>query len=231
MVESAADGPQKRRSGGIKAVREGVWRIDVECPREPGAPRRRVSRTIVGSLADAEEALVALRRTVADPTADAENNGGGKRQRTWRSRGAGTVTRRGEGRWFVQFDGEPDPVTGERRRHSRTVHGSRADAEAALARLRVDVGGGDVAVGTNARSVRAACELYLRDAPTEKTTLRTDRAATNRLCATVLPSGAKVGDLPLAPRTRASRLQPAARAGPSASSLSIVPRTRSRVSW
>ena len=88
-------------------------------------------------------------------------------------------------------------MTGKRRRYSRTVHGSPKDAESALARLRVEVEAGTKPMATNARSVRAACELYLRDARTERTTLRTDRSGINRLCATALPGGRIVGDLPL----------------------------------
>ena len=37
---------------------------------------------------------------------------------------------------------DPDPVSGERRRLSRTVHGTRSEAKDALQRMVVDTGGG-----------------------------------------------------------------------------------------
>jgi hypothetical protein len=56
---------RKRGSGGVVAVREGVWRVDVEIRRDPlTGRRRRVSRRVLGSREDAELALVRLK--VAD---------------------------------------------------------------------------------------------------------------------------------------------------------------------
>jgi hypothetical protein len=55
-----------RRGGGLKATRDGVWRVDVELPRVEGEARRRVSRSVVGSLQDAEHALDDLIRQVAE---------------------------------------------------------------------------------------------------------------------------------------------------------------------
>lgn len=52
---------RRRGTGGIKPVREGVWRVDVELPREPGSPRRRRSRLVHGSITDAERVLAELR--------------------------------------------------------------------------------------------------------------------------------------------------------------------------
>ena len=56
---------QKRRrakgTGGIFPVRDGVWRVDVEAPREPGAPRRRLSRRVRGSRTEAEAWLAEMR--------------------------------------------------------------------------------------------------------------------------------------------------------------------------
>ena len=54
----------------------------------------------------------------------------------------GTMTDRGSGRWRLQVAVDPDPVSGERRRLSRTVHGTRAEAKDALQRMVVDAGGG-----------------------------------------------------------------------------------------
>ena len=195
MAEDVLTDSRKRRVGGIKVVRDGVYRVDVEAPRTPGEPRRRLSRTVEGTIVDAERALIRLQSDAVSTETTKGSAATGARPR--RKRGSGTVSKRGHDVWFVQFEGPPDSITGVRRRHSRTVHGDRGDAEAALARLRIDVGTGTIPVGTNARNVKAACELYLREARTEKNTLRTDRSAINRLCATVLPGGTVVGDLPL----------------------------------
>ena len=58
-------GTSGRRWGGKKLVRPGVWRVDAELPTSPGAPRRRISRTVQGSEADAEAALAQLMADVA----------------------------------------------------------------------------------------------------------------------------------------------------------------------
>src|ERR1039458_1763411 len=54
----------------------------------------------------------------------------------------GTMIGRGAGRWRLQVAVDPDPVSGERRRLSRTVHGTRSEAKDALQRMVVDAGGG-----------------------------------------------------------------------------------------
>jgi integrase len=58
----------------------------------------------------------------------------------------------GSGRWRLQVAVDPDLVTGERRRLSRTVQGTRSDAKEALQRMVVEAGvglygGGRVTVG------------------------------------------------------------------------------------
>src|SRR5712691_6400663 len=54
-----------RGSGGVVAIREGVWRVDVEIKRDPvTGHRRRVSRRVYGTREEAEVALARLR--VAD---------------------------------------------------------------------------------------------------------------------------------------------------------------------
>lgn len=51
-----------RGTGGVIAVREGVWRIDVEAPRDPETGRRRrSSRFVYGTREEAELALAQLR--------------------------------------------------------------------------------------------------------------------------------------------------------------------------
>lgn len=53
---------RKRRSGGIFSVRPGVFRVDIEVRRDPvTGRRRRVSRTVYGTLGDAEVALASLK--------------------------------------------------------------------------------------------------------------------------------------------------------------------------
>ena len=60
-----ATGLRPRGTGGIVAVRPGVWRIDIEISRDPvTGRRRRVSRRVRGTRDDAEAALAKLR--VAD---------------------------------------------------------------------------------------------------------------------------------------------------------------------
>jgi hypothetical protein len=49
---------RRRGTGGVIEVRAGVWRIDVEAPRDPATGRRRRrSRLIHGTRDDAERAL------------------------------------------------------------------------------------------------------------------------------------------------------------------------------
>jgi len=51
-----------RGSGGIVAIRDGVWRVDVEAKRDPvTGHRRRVSRQVYGTREDAEVTLARLR--------------------------------------------------------------------------------------------------------------------------------------------------------------------------
>jgi len=54
------------------------------------------------------------------------------RRRTW---GRGTIEARGPDTWVVRLGGRIDPASGKRVRESRRVHGSRRDAERALAEM------------------------------------------------------------------------------------------------
>ena len=54
----------------------------------------------------------------------------------------GTLTERAPGIWRLQVTADPDPVTGEVRRMSRTVRGTRAQATEDLQRLVVEAGAG-----------------------------------------------------------------------------------------
>jgi len=96
-----------------------------------------------------------------------------------------------------------DPVTGRRRRVSRTVAGTRRDAEVTLARLRIaDHEKRLPAGGTNARSVGAAFQLYqqavdlglIELAPRTRVTVR---SAANTMSSTRLADGRAFGDLRL----------------------------------
>jgi integrase len=108
-----------------------------------------------------------------------------------------------EGVWRVDVEVARDPVTGRRRRVARLVHGTREDAEIALARLKVaDHEKRLPRGGTNARSVRAAFQLYLQSvdsglvelAPRTRVTVR---SAANTMSATELSDGRLFGDVRL----------------------------------
>ena len=188
MPELASEEDSLRRQGGLKPIREGFWRVDVELPRSPSEPRRRVSRTVEGTRAEAEVVLAELTRSVegggsAPPRPKRE----GKVKA--RSRRSGAISQLGHDRWLVGVEGPPDQVTGQRRRYTKTVRGSRDLAEVALARLKLLIENGERPVATSARNVKAACDLYLSETRTESQTIRTDRSACRRICSTVLPGG------------------------------------------
>jgi integrase len=108
-----------------------------------------------------------------------------------------------DGVWRVDVEVGRDPVTGRRRRVARVVHGTREDAEIALARLKVaDHEKRLPSGGTNARSVRAAFQLYLQAVDSglielAPATVVTCRSASKRMCATVLADGRTFGNIQL----------------------------------
>jgi integrase len=51
-----------------------------------------------------------------------------------RTKGAGTIAKRGEGRWLVRWT-DRDPATGAAQKHSKAVQGTRLDAEGELAKM------------------------------------------------------------------------------------------------
>ncbi|MCU1393152.1 MAG: integrase family protein [Ilumatobacteraceae bacterium] len=174
--------------------------MDVELPRGESGARRRVSRTVEGTIDDARAALEALKSVVAAEAATTKSTSSKKKttsRRSSRARRSGGIFLLAPDRWLVGVEGDPDPVTGNRRRHTRTVSGSREQAEIVLARLKAAGTGELTQSATNARTVRAACELYLREASTERQTVRTDRSGCNRLCETALPGGGEFGDVML----------------------------------
>ena len=195
MAAESEAAESRRRRGGIKAVRPGVWRVDAELPRVAGAPRRRISRTVAGSEADAGAALDQLLAEVAGgarPALRSRGKGGAARARQ-----SGSVSPLGRGRWLIGIETGRDPVTGARRRQTQVVRGSRDDAEVALARLKLIDNDAVLQTATSARTVRAACDVYLREVRTELQTQRTDRSACKRISTTVLPGGKELGDVAL----------------------------------
>ena len=63
--KAVVSGPRAKGSGGVFAIRPGVWRVDIELPRDKvTGKRRRVSRYIEGARSVAEVELSRLR--VAD---------------------------------------------------------------------------------------------------------------------------------------------------------------------
>ncbi|MGH9026985.1 MAG: site-specific integrase [Acidimicrobiia bacterium] len=120
-----------------------------------------------------------------------------------RRRGSGGVFAVRDGVWRVDVEVGRDPVTGRRRRVSRTIHGTREDAEVALARLRVaDPEKRLPTGGTNARSVAEVFQLYRRaiDAgliELAPSTIATIRSATKITAAVQLPDGREFGSIRL----------------------------------
>lgn len=78
-----------------------------------------------------------------------------------RVRGTGGIVAIRDGVWRVDVEVKRDPVTGQRRRVSRTVYGTRDEAEVTLAKLRVAGHENRLAIGgTRARSIDAVFEIY-----------------------------------------------------------------------
>jgi integrase len=108
-----------------------------------------------------------------------------------------------DGVWRVDVEISRDPVTGQRRRISRQVRGSREDAEVTLAKLRVaDHDGRLPRPGTRARTVRAALDAYVADVEAgvielAPKTVVTTRSARNTMCSIVLGDGREFGDIRL----------------------------------
>ncbi len=201
MAENAPPDDFARRVGGLKAIREGVWRVDVELPRNLSEPRRRVSKTVKGSFEEAERVLADLTKAAAGTPGIVPKPSKREGKAKSRSRRSGAITQLGTDRWLVGVEGPPDSVTGLRRRYTKTVRGSRDLAEVALARLKLVIESGERPVATSARDVKAACDLYLSEIRTESQTIRTDRSACRRICSTVLPGGKVVGEVPLSKLT------------------------------
>lgn len=120
-----------------------------------------------------------------------------------RKRGSGGIFARGENLWRIDLEVGRDPVSGRRRRVSKTIRGTREDAELELARLRIARHEKRLPqTATNARSVRAVLDLYLREATEGKLqlapkTIVTSRSAANTMSSTKMPNGRTFGDIRL----------------------------------
>ena len=108
-----------------------------------------------------------------------------------------------DNRWKIDIELPRDGVTGHRRRISRTVIGTREEAELALARLKVAKHQKRLpSGGTNARSVGAAMALYLQAAESgalELTpkTITTSRSAIRVMSEAELSDGRRFGSIRL----------------------------------
>ena len=125
------------------------------------------------------------------------------RQGSRRDKGSGGVTEVRAGVWRVDIELARDSVSGRRRRVSRTIEGTRRDAEVALARLKVaDREKRLPTGGTSAKSVRAALDLYVDAAAAgwielAPRTIVTSRSAVNTMSAVLLPGDRSFGSIAL----------------------------------
>ena len=101
--------------------------------------------------------------------------------------------------WRVDVEVGRDAITGHCRRVSRQIRGTREDAEVALARLRVASHERRLpTVGTSARSVRAAFDLYVATIESglmemAPRGLVTVRSAVNTMSSIEMPDGREFG--------------------------------------
>lgn len=108
-----------------------------------------------------------------------------------------------EGVWRVDVEVARDAITGRRRRVSRTIVGSRENAEVALARMKVaDHEKRLTTGGTSARSVDAVFQLYQQAVGSglielAPSTVITVRSACRAMAAIELPDGRRFGEVRL----------------------------------
>jgi integrase len=79
----------------------------------------------------------------------------------------GTISQRGENRWRLQVTPEPDPLTGQRRRLSETIIGTRREANRALQHL-IEESGARLAQETN--TVATLLDAFMNTATLAATT-------------------------------------------------------------
>jgi hypothetical protein len=107
---------------------------------------------------------------------------------------AGSLEKRGRDSWRLVVSAGYDPVSGQRRRIQRTVHGSKREAERALARLLVEVEGGRESEYARLRLGTYLTERYLEKAKTRLRPETWDRYE-SLLRVHVIP---EIGSIPLA---------------------------------
>ncbi len=90
----------------------------------------------------------------------------------------GTMTERGPGRWRLQVTPIADPLTGKRRRVSRTVIGTRAEARQALQRFAVENSAG--LVGNSTNTVETLLDAFMATATLAPTTREDWQSLINR---------------------------------------------------
>ena len=139
----------------------------------------------------------------ADATTDAPSRKKNAASTTRRKKGSGGVKKVRDGVWRVDVEVDRDAVTGKRRRVSRTVNGTRSDAEVVAAKLKVADHEHRLVTGkTSARSVGAVMEKYL-DAIESGTiemapsTVVTSRSAVRSMSNMVLADGRQFGSIRL----------------------------------
>jgi integrase len=126
-----------------------------------------------------------------------------RRKKRSRKRGSGGIFKLREGVWRVDVEVSRDPITGRRRRVSRTVRGNREDAELAVSRLKVaDHEKRLPALGTSARSIQAMFQQYrqaveMGQIQLAPSTAITVRSAQHTMASTVLPDGRTFGSIRL----------------------------------
>ena len=144
--------------------------------------------------------MSAKRRNSADLVLSAQHNAP---RRHPRRRGSGGVFLVRDGVWRVDVEVARDPVTGRRRRVSRTIVGTREKAEIALARLKVADHESRLPLGgSSARSVRAAFQLYqqavdaglIELSPSTRVTVR---SAVRTMSSMLIGDGKAFGDIRL----------------------------------
>lgn len=120
-----------------------------------------------------------------------------------RKRGSGGVFAVSDGVWRVDVEVARDSVTGKRRRVSRTVRGTRHDAEVVAAQLKLADHEQRLVTGkTNARSVASVLQQYvqaLENGAIEvaPSTVVTSRSAAKTMVACQLPDGREFGSIRL----------------------------------
>ena len=150
-----------------------------------------------------------------------------------RKRGSGGIVPVRDGVWRVDLEVPRDPVTGHRRRVARIIHGTREDAEVALARLRVaDHEKRLPTGGTRARSVAAVLQLYQQAVASGLIELAPNTANTVRWVSKMLTNleltdGRRFGDIRLSRlpgRTSRPLTQPSAPTAAASPTFAARPR-------